>query len=120
MFAQDLHLVLAFTALVAMVVVTGDAVVRTVRGGPPGELASTGSKVLLVLLMMTAAGGLALLVGGHRPKELLHIMYAAVAFGPNPLADSLAARAAPHRKALTRLFAATIALVAVVRLFQTG
>jgi hypothetical protein len=119
MFAQGLHLVLALPALAAMLVVTGEAAVSTVSGRPPGKLASAGSNVLLVLLM-TAAGGLALLVAGHRPNQSLHLMYAVVAFGLTPLAGSLTARAPPRVQALARLFGAAIALVAMVRLFQTG
>jgi hypothetical protein len=35
-------------------------------------------------------GGLALLLDGRRPKEWLHLVYALLAFGLVPLADSLA------------------------------
>jgi hypothetical protein len=120
MFAHDVHLLLALAALAAMLVVTGESAVRTIRGREPRKVASAASNALLVLLLTTAAGGLAVLVGGHRPDEYLHLMYTLVAFGLIPLADSLSARATPRGQACARLLGSVIALVAVVRLFQTG
>ena len=58
-----------------------EAGVRTATGRPPGRWASGAASALLLLVGMTAAGGLALLAGGHRPAELLHLVYAALAFG---------------------------------------
>ena len=74
----------------------------------------------LILVVMAAAGGLALLAGGHRPREWWHAMYAGFAFAMIPLADSIALRAGPRWKALARLIGALIALEVLVRLFQTG
>jgi hypothetical protein len=120
MFAQDLHILLTLATIGAMVVVTGEAVVRLARGRPPGRLASVGLVVVLVLVAMAAAGGLALLVGGHRPREWWHAMYAGFAFAMIPLADSVALRAGARWKALARLIGALLALEVLVRLFQTG
>jgi hypothetical protein len=120
MFAHDLHLLLAFASLTAMAVVAGEGAVRLVRARPPGRVASAGSGVVGVLLGMTAAGGLALLLGGQRPTEWLHLVYALLAFGLVPLADSLAAQASPRRRAVARLLGALVALVVLARLFATG
>ncbi len=43
-----------------------------------------GLRAAVILLGMTAAGGLALLVGGQRPKEFLHLVYALLALGLVP------------------------------------
>jgi hypothetical protein len=120
MFARDLHLLFALATVVAMLVVTGEAAVRLVRGRPPGRLAARGLAVVLILVVMAAAGGLALLVGGHRPREWWHAMYAGFAFAMIPLADSITLRAGARWKALARLIGALIALEVIVRLFQTG
>jgi hypothetical protein len=120
MFARDLHLLLTIATLAAMVAVTGEAAVRLIRGAPPGKFAARSLAVVLVLVVMAAAGGLALLVGGHRPHEWWHAMYAGFAFAMIPLADSITLRAGPRWKALARLIGALIALEVIVRLFQTG
>jgi hypothetical protein len=119
-FARDLHMTLALASLAAMVAVAGEGAVRLVRARPPGRMASVGLGVVVVLLGMTAAGGLALLVGGQRPKELLHLVYTVLALGLVPLADALTARANPRRRALARLLGALVAVVVIVRLFATG
>jgi hypothetical protein len=46
--------------------------------------------------------------------------YAVLAFGLVPVADSLARRARPRARGLTTFGAAVVALVVIVRLFQTG
>jgi hypothetical protein len=120
MFGRDLHLLLTLATLAAMIVVTGEAVVRLVRGRPPGRFASRSLAVALILMAMAAAGGLALLVSGHRPREWWHVMYAGFALAMIPLADSIALRAPARWKALARLIGALVALEVIVRLFQTG
>jgi hypothetical protein len=119
-FARDLHLLLALASLAAMVGVAAEGAVRLVRARPPGRAAAAGSGVVAILLGMAAAGGLALLAGGHRPRELLHLVYALLAFGLVPLADALAAKARPRRRALARLGGALVAAGVIVRLFATG
>jgi hypothetical protein len=120
MFAHDLHLLLALASLAVMVLVAGEGAVRLVRAQPPGRLAAVGSGAVTVLLGMAAAGGLALLLGGHRPTEWLHLLYALLAFGLVPLADSLVAQATPRRRALARLLGALVVAVVILRLFATG
>jgi len=100
--------------------VAAEGAARLVRAQPPGRLASAGSGAVVVLLGMTAAGGLALLLGGRRPTEWLHLVYALLALGLVPLADALAAQASPRRRALARLLGALVAVVVIARLFATG
>ncbi len=120
MFARDLHLLLTLVTLGAMVVVAVEAAVRLVRGRPPGRFAARSLALTLILIVMAAAGGLALLVGGHRPHEWWHMMYAGFAFAMIPLADSVALRAGARWKALARLIGTLVAVEVIVRLFQTG
>jgi hypothetical protein len=76
--------------------------------------------LLVLVLAVTIAGGLGLLMGGGRPRELLHFVYAVVALGVLPLVDSLSRRAGPRARGIATFAAALIALAVVVRLFQTG
>jgi hypothetical protein len=120
MFARDLHFLLGLATLGAIIIVLGEAAVRLARGRPPGRIASGGLIVAVFLVLMTSAGGLALLVSGHRPREGLHAMYALFALGMVPIADSITLRAPARWRALARFLGAIVALVVVVRLFQTG
>ncbi len=120
MFAYDLHVTLALASIVAMLLVAGEGAVRLVRAQPPAKAASAGWSAVAVLLGMTAAGGLALLAGGQRPKEFLHLVYALLALGLVPLADSLTAQASPRRRALARFLGALVAAGVIARLFATG
>jgi hypothetical protein len=100
--------------------VAGEGAVRLVSARPPGRLAAAGSGAVAILVGMAAAGGLALLLGGHRPTERLHLVYALLALGLVPLADSLTAQASPRRRALARLLGALVAVGVIMRLFATG
>jgi len=119
-FAHDLHVTLALASIVAMLLVAGEGAVRLVRARPSAKAASVGLGAAAILLGMTVAGGLALLAGGQRPKEFLHLVYALLAFGLVPLADSLAAQASPRRRALARLVGGLVAAGVIARLFATG
>jgi hypothetical protein len=120
MFSHDLHVLLALASVAAIGLVAIEGAVRLVRPRPPARAASVGLSAVAILLGMTAAGGLALLAGGQRPKELLHLVYALLAFGLVPLADSLTAQASPRRRAAARLLGALIAAGVIARLFATG
>ncbi len=76
--------------------------------------------LLLVALGVTAAGGLGLLLGGARPRELLHFVYAALAFGALPVAASISRSWRPSREPIVTLIAALVTAAAVLRLFGTG
>lgn len=120
MFAHDLHVTLALASIALMLMVAGEGAVRLVRPRPPGRLASAGLGAVAVLLGMTAAGGLALLAGGNRPKEFLHLLYAVLSLALVPFADSLVTQAGPRRRALARLLGALVAAGVIARLFATG
>jgi uncharacterized membrane protein YjdF len=72
------------------------------------------------VLGVTVAGGLGLLLGGARPRELLHFVYAVLAVGTVPIATSVSAHWGARRRALVSLLGALVALVAILRLFATG
>ena len=76
--------------------------------------------VLLIAVGATIAGGLGLLVGGGRPREALHFVYAVIAFAALPVANSIGRRSGPRAQALVALAAAAVILVVILRLFGTG
>lgn len=90
------------------------------RRVPPGVAAERSGEIFLIALVVTLAGGLGLLAGGGRPKEVLHFVYAIVALGAVPVADSVARRAGPRQRATASLIGALVALAVVARLSQTG
>jgi hypothetical protein len=120
MFARDLHQLLATFSLLGMGAVTVEGGVRAARGAAPSMWASRTFGALLLLVAVTAAGGLALLVGGHRPRELLHLLYAVLAFGAVPVADSVGRGWSPRGRALARTGGAVVGIALIVRLFATG
>jgi hypothetical protein len=103
-----------------VVVVGLEAILRVRRGSEAGTTAARLEGIALVVLAVTAAGGLGLLVGGARPRELLHFVYGFVAIAALPLTTTFSARWAPRRRAVTALVGALVALVAILRLFATG
>jgi hypothetical protein len=90
MFARDLHVILAAVSILAIRAVTVEGGVR------------------------------ALLLGGHRPRELLPLVYAMLALGAVPVADMIAARRPARTMALSRLGGALLGLAVIARLVATG
>ncbi len=103
-----------------MVLVAVEAGWRVWRRSPPGELADRLEGILLVVLVIAIAGGLGLLVGGARPRELLHFVYAIVALSALPIAGILTKGASPRARGIAGVIGALVALVVVARLFGTG
>ena len=104
-----------------MIVVAGaEAGWRAWRRVPPSDLTDRLQALLLVLIGVTIAGGLGLLVGGSRPRETLHFVYAILAFAALPVAATLARGASPRTRGVVSLIGALVALVVVARLFGTG
>lgn len=106
--------------MLALVLVGLDAAWRAWRRTPPGDLDERLGQIFLIALLVTVAGGLGLLAGGGRPREVLHFVYAIVGLGAVPVADSMARRAGPRPRAIARLVGALVALAVIARLFQTG
>jgi hypothetical protein len=119
-FADDVHVTLAALSAAAVVVAVIEAAVRAFRGTPPGRLAESALSIVVVVLGMTAAAGLAMLVRGERPSESLHLLYSLLAFALIPVGDSLTASGQPRRRGLARLLAAVVTLGVLARLFATG
>ncbi|HEY8868126.1 MAG TPA: hypothetical protein VIM30_01900 [Candidatus Limnocylindrales bacterium] len=90
------------------------------RRGTPAALADRLENGLVLVLGVTIAGGLGLLIGGARPGEMLHLVYAIVALGMLPTANHLARRADPRGRGAAGFIGGLITAVVILRLFQTG
>lgn len=117
---HTLHLFLAIASAVAVALAGLESGLRMVRNRKPGTLSARVSASLLLILGVTAASGLGMLVGGARPHEMLHLLYAGLAFAAIPVTDLFASRQAPRRRALASTVATLIGLVLIMRLFMTG
>lgn len=121
MFARDLHVPLAILSMLAVVVATLEGAVRAVRARPAGAAAERTRTAVVLAVAVTAAVGVALLVGGHHPKEWLHLIYAALAFSLVPVADNAATMLQSDRgRGLARLGGGLVCIVVITRLFITG
>lgn len=118
--STQLHTWLAIAGALVIVLVGVEAGRRAWRRSPPDETTRRLEGLLLVVLLVTIAGGLGLLAGGGRPREMLHFVYSIIVFGVVPIAAGLSARAAPRTRGLAGVAGAIVALVVVARLFGTG
>jgi hypothetical protein len=107
-------------AVVLIALVGLEAAWRAWRRLPRSAPAAWIGGLLLLLLLVTIAGGLGLFIGGARPRELLHLVYAVIGLGAVPVAESISAKASPRGQAAATLAGAVVALVVVARLFGTG
>jgi len=96
------------------------AAVRAWRNRPPAPWVERLELGVVLALLVTSAGGLGLLVAGSGPHEPLHLLYAVLAIGGLPVADTLARNATPRRRAAITLVAAVVVLILIGRLIQTG
>jgi hypothetical protein len=97
-----------------------EALWRALRNLPPGRWARLLEQGTLIAIVIASAGGLGIVVGGGAPADSLHYVYAAVALAVMPFASSISARLGARTRALVTFGAAIVALVVMVRLFQTG
>ena len=104
-----------------MIVLVGvEAGWRAWRRSPPGDVADRLETNPAARAGLAIAGGLGLLVGGARPRELLHFVYAIVVLSALPIAGPLTKEASPRARGLAGVVGALVALVVVARLFGTG
>gem|GEM_PF-6819709 len=101
-------------------VVAIEAAVRAWRGVAPAQWVGQLRRGMILVLVVTSAGGLGILLAGGGPHEPLHFLYAILAIGSLPVADSLARKSSPRRRAVITLIAAIVLFVLLARLFQTG
>jgi hypothetical protein len=115
----QLHLLLAYAALVLALGLVAEAVWRAWRA-PLGRASATFETSVLIVILVAAAGGLGLLTGGGGPHDSLHLLYGVLAVGALPVAATFSKNASPSRARLMSVVARLVLLVLLLRLFQTG
>jgi hypothetical protein len=97
-----------------------EALWRALRNLPPGGPTRLLEQGTIIAVVVASAGGLGIVVGGGAPADSLHYVYAAIALAIMPFVSSITGRLGARPRALVTLTAAIVALVVIVRLFQTG
>lgn len=115
-----LHALLAYGAGLLAGVTALEAAYRAWRERPRSRLAERLEVVAVLAVGVTAAGGLGLFVGGDRPADVLHLLYAGLALGALPVGSSLTVRGSLRAQAIGMAAVSLLALALIVRLFQTG
>lgn len=118
---KDLHVWFAILTTVALLAATVEGAVRAIRKLPTGRATLATLIAVLVSAFATATAGVVLVATGHHPKEWLHLLYAALAFGLIPFADNASNALQTNRdKGLYRLAGGVVSLLVLTRLFVTG
>jgi Na+-transporting NADH:ubiquinone oxidoreductase subunit NqrB len=118
---KDLHIWLAILTTLTVLAATIEGAVRAIRAVPAGSTAWRTLLGVLTSVLLTVLVGLALLITGQRPKEWLHLLYAALAFGLIPFADNAGQSLRTDRgKGLYRFAGGILCLLILTRLFVTG
>jgi hypothetical protein len=114
------HWFLALTSAVVMTLAGLEATRRVLLKRQPGVLATRIAEIVLLLLALTAASGLGMFAAGVHPRKDLHFLYALLALGAIPLANTLGSRGSPRIRGLATVVGALIGLVLIARVFVTG
>ena len=118
---KDLHVWLAILTTLAVLAATVEGAVRAIRAVPPGSAMFRTLIAVLASVVLTTIAGVALLITGHHPKEWLHLLYVALAFGLIPFADNASISLRTNRgKGLYRFGGGIVCLLVLTRLFVTG
>jgi hypothetical protein len=118
---KGLHVVLAILTTLSVISAMLEGVIRATRKSPAGDAAWRTLVAVLISAGVTALAGIALLISGEHPKEWLHLLYAALAFGLIPFADNASISVSNNRtRGLYRFVGGLVCLVILTRLFVTG
>ena len=115
-----LHLVLAYAAVVGVVVGIAWAAVLVITQRPGSPAFERFQAAVVAVVIVGAASGLVRLASGARPADGLHLLYAAIAIGLIPLARSFMGRASGRGPAVFLLVAFVVLGAVLFRLFTTG
>lgn len=118
---KALHIGLGLFAALTIVLATIEGAVRAVRSTAWNNNSLRSLAAVVISLLATALGGIALVVSGERPKEWLHLLYVALAIGLIPFADNAAIPLTSNRKkGLYRFAGGITCLLVLTRLYVTG
>lgn len=113
------HLLLALATAFVVAAGLADAAWRVAGHGNPVRVLAWGSRLVIPLVVFTAAVGLAEVLGGRAPQSRLHYAYAVAALAAVPLWRA-AGRRIPDRAAVYQLVGSVLLLGVLVRLYLTA
>lgn len=117
----NLHIALAVLTTASVFAATMEGASRIIRNRPAGNAAWRTLVAVLISAGVTALAGVALLISGEHPKEWLHLLYAALAFGLIPFSDNASISLPNNRtRGLYRVVGGLVCLIVLTRLFVTG
>lgn len=115
-----LHRLIAYAAVAAALVGVAWSLVLVIADRPGGARYLQAQAAIVAVYLVAAASGGLLLLGGSRPSQGFHLLYAGIAVVVVPLARSFIAHK-EGRPASLMLLASFVVLAAVTyRLFATG
>lgn len=118
---KGLHIVLAILTTLSVLAATVEGLIRVARNRPAGDPAFRTLVAVLISAFLTALAGVALLINGEHPKEWLHLLYAALAFGLIPFSDNASRSLRTDRsRGWYRFAGGLVCLIVLTRLFVTG
>ena len=116
-----LHIALAIATTVAVLAATIEGAIRIINKRPAGNAAFRTLIAVMISAAITTLAGVALLMSGKHPKEWLHLLYAALAFGIIPFSDNASRSLRTDRgRGLYRFIGGLVCLLILTRLFVTG
>jgi hypothetical protein len=118
---KDLHVALAILTALSVASATAEGALRMISNKPAGNAAWRTLVAVLISAGATVVAGVVLLISGEHPKEWLHYLYAALAFGLIPFADNASISIPSNRRrGLYRVAGGLVCLIVLTRLFVTG
>jgi hypothetical protein len=118
--SSALYWFLAIASVAVMTLVGLEATRRALLKRPPDAMSLRLTAAVLLILGVTAASGLGMLVAGIHPRKELHFVYALLAFGAVPIANTFGRRGSPRIRALITAGGTLFGLILIMRLFVTG
>lgn len=116
-----LHIALAIATTLTVLAATIEGAIRIINKRPAGDAAFRTLIAVMISTVITALAGVALLISGKHPKEWLHLLYAALAFGLIPFSDNASRSLRTDRsRGIYRFVGGLVCLLVLTRLFVTG
>lgn len=115
------HVALAIATSLAVLAATIEGAVRVISNRPAGDAAFRTLIAVMFSSAITALAGVALLISGKHPKEWLHLLYAALAFGLIPFSDNASRSVSSDRnRGWYRFVGGLVCILVLTRLLATG
>ena len=114
------HGLAAQVTLVLALVLAGAATALALTRRPVGSFLVAGALWTGLVVGLTAVLGVGVAITDHWPRDMLHVVYGALAVGLVPGAAIVAGGRTRPRQAIVWAVAGIVLVILILRLFQTG